>query len=60
MLQWVIKIFVQVVWTCLLIYFIEFSKETLPGRFLINKAVDFSEFLIDILKKIIAKNIYIR
>jgi len=38
-----------VFWTCLLIYIIEYSKETLPGRFLIHKAVDFTEFWIDIL-----------
>lgn len=49
----------QVVWTCLLIYAIEMTKETLPGRFLIHKAVEFSEFLIDLLKKIITKNLNI-
>jgi len=45
----------QIIWTCLLIYFIEISRETLPGRFLLNKAVEFAEFLIDLLKKILAR-----
>ena len=49
-----LKFFNQVIWTCLLIYFIEISRETLPGKFLINKAVEFAEFLIETLKKILA------
>ena len=57
MIAWMVKLVTQVVWTCLLIYFIELSKETLPGRFLINKAVEFSEFLIDLLRKIIRNNV---
>jgi len=49
-----LKFLNQVIWTCLLIYFIEISRETLPGKFLINKAVEFAEFLIETLKKILA------
>jgi hypothetical protein len=44
----------QIVWTCFLIYLIELSRETLPGKFLINKAVELAEFLIDLLKKVLA------
>jgi hypothetical protein len=47
------KLINQAVFTCFLIYFIEFSRETLPGRFLINKAVEFAEFLIILLKKFV-------
>jgi hypothetical protein len=49
-----LKFLNQVIWTCLLIYFIEISRETLPGKILINKAVEFAEFLIETLKKILA------
>ena len=49
-----LKFLNQVIWTCLLIYFIEISRETLPGKFLINKAVELAEFLIETLKKILA------
>ncbi len=44
----------QILWTCFLIYFIELSRDTLPGKFLINKAVELAEFLIEFLKKVLA------
>ena len=49
-----LKFLNQVIWTCLLIYFIEISRETLPGIFFINYAVEFAEFMIETLKKILA------
>ena len=54
MLNSLLKLMNQVVFTCFLIYFIEISRETLPGNFLINKAKEFAEFLIELLKKIVS------
>jgi hypothetical protein len=54
MLNSLLKFMNQVVFTCFLIYFIEISRETLPGNFLINKAREFAEFLIELLKKIVS------
>ncbi len=57
MIEWILRFASHVTWTCFLIYFIEMSKETLPGRFLIDKAVEFSEFLIELIRKIMLKNL---
>ena len=38
----------------IVIYFIEISRETLPGNYLISKAKEFAEFLIELLKKIVS------
>ena len=54
MLTYFLNLMNQIVFTCFLIYFIELSRDTLPGRFLINKAVEFAEFMIILLKKIVS------
>ena len=57
MIKFIFNFILRVLSTCFLIYAIEFTKDTLPGRFLIDKAVEFVEFLIELLKKIVIKKL---
>jgi hypothetical protein len=60
MISWACNLISNVIFTCLLIYAIEMSKDTLPGRFLIGKAVEFVEFLIELMRKIVSNNLTIK
>ena len=55
MFKFIGKLFLQIILTCCLIYFIEFYREHSTSRFLINKIMDLVDFLIAIMQRIAAK-----
>lgn len=55
MLKYLCNVLLNIIFTCCLIYFIEFYREHSSSRFLIDKVMDLVDFSITILQRIAAK-----